>query len=73
MEMQAAARRVGQRLGHGAEDQAVLLRHRMRGELEQHVAVRRRKRIIKLVVDFVLAACVLMVDLLQVKAQFGER
>ncbi|OIQ73328.1 hypothetical protein GALL_450350 [mine drainage metagenome] len=44
----------------------------MRRHFEQHIAVCRRQRFIKTVVDFILAAGILMVDLLQVKAQPGQ-
>ena len=73
VEMQAAARRSGKRLGHAAEHRAVLRGHRVRGLFEQHKAVGRSQRVVKAVVDFVLAARVFVVDLLQVKTQRHQR
>ena len=45
----------------------------MRGLFEQHEAVGRSQRVVKAVVDFILAARVFMVDLLQVKTQRHQR
>ncbi|MDT4853943.1 hypothetical protein FQZ97_882260 [compost metagenome] len=73
VEMQPAARRVRQRLGHGGKHRAVLRRHRLRGELEELVTVGGGERVVVLVVDLVLATRVFVVDLLQPEAQRGER
>ncbi|MCY1540425.1 hypothetical protein D9M68_760640 [compost metagenome] len=70
--MQAAARRARQRLGHAREHLAVLLRHRVRGQLEQLVAVGRGQGLVVPVVDLVLADGVFVVHLLQFKTQRRE-
>ncbi len=73
VEMQAAARRSGKGLGHAAEHRTVLRGHRVRRLFEQHEAVGRSQRVVKAVVDFILATSVFMVDLLQVKTQRHQR
>ena len=71
--MQTAARRLRQGLGHGAKHHAVLLRNGVRRQLEQQVTVGTGQRVVKFVVDLVLAAGVFVVDLLQLKAQGRQR
>ena len=73
VEMQAAAGCMSQWFGHAAEHHAVALRHRMRRHLEQDEAVGSGQRLVKAVIDLVLAAGVLVVDLLQLKAERSER
>ena len=72
MEMQTTARRLRQRFGHAAKHLPMALGYRMRGQLEQHIAVRCRQRMVVRIVDFILAARVFMVHLLQAKTQSAQ-
>ena len=67
--MQATAGGGRQWLGHATEHHAVPLSHRVRRHFEENETIGRSQRFVKAVIDLVLAAGVLMVDLLQLKAE----
>ena len=64
VKVQTTAWRVGKGFGHAAEHRAMPLGHCVCRYLEQHEAVCRRQRLVKLVIDFILAAGIFMVHLL---------
>ena len=72
MKMQTAAGCAGERLGHATKSHAVFARNGMSRHLEQHVAIGGCECVVKLVVDLVLTTSVLVIDLLQIKAQLGQ-
>ena len=72
MEMQTTARCMRQRFGHAAKYLSVALGYRMGRELKKHIAVSSGQRMVVRIVDFILAARVFMVHLLQAKTQGAQ-